>query len=446
MRRLAKIALAGAALLAVGAAGVGAWYKTTPTATAFAGGTPVPLARYKGADPTGAAPELKRAPLAERGAYLARAADCAPCHSTPGGPPFSGGRAFNLPFGTIYSANITPDRTAGIGAWTDAEFIRAVKHGQSRDGDRLYPAMPYPSYAAMTDDDVRAIRAYLQTVSPVSARTPANTLGFPFGWRPLMGVWNWFFAKEGEFRPNTDRSPAWNRGAYLAEALGHCGDCHTTRNIGYGLNNRRKYAGAVTGGWKAHNITSDKQAGIGAWSDAALTSYLTTGFAPGHGAANGPMGEAVDHGLRYLTPGDIQAMIAYLRTVPAIGGTTEALQTRPAAEGFAKAQTGSQGERLFAANCAGCHDWTGISPLSANARLIGLRSVSDPSAANIVQVILAGVDRKPPDGMAPMPAFGSVLSDREVAALANYVSERFGHKDAGLQPKDVSRLRKEGAH
>lgn len=446
MKRLARFALGGAAIAVLAGAGVATWYGTAPNATDFAGGEPVSLAAYKGPDPTGVPGQLKAASLAARGEYLVRAADCAPCHTATGRPEFSGGRSFILPFGKIYSANITSDPKYGIGGMTDAQFVRAVKHGVARDGTRLYPAMPYPSYAGMTDADARAIRAYLATVRPAPLPVPENTLGFPFNQRRLMGVWNLFFAKEPEFQPNQARSPQWNRGAYLTESLGHCGECHTPRNIGFGLDNRRKYAGALTGGWMAHNLTSDKRTGIGEWKETELVSYLTTGFAAGRGAAGGPMGEAVDHGLRYLTREDIAALVTYLRTVPPITTKVGERRTTPAAEGFAKASAGSEGERVFAANCAGCHDWTGVSPLSPHARLTGIRSVNDPSAVNIVQSVLYGVNRPAPDGMVPMPAFGGTLSDREVAAVANYVSSRFGAKGSDLKTDDVARLREEGRH
>lgn len=446
MKRLPAIALGLSALLLAGAAAVGTWYRTAPDAMEFAGDGRVALADYRGSDPTGVPPELRASSLVERGAYLARAADCAPCHTLPGRPEFSGGRAFKLPFGTIYSSNITPDPKHGIGGWTDRQFINAVKHGRARDGKPLYPAMPYTSYAGMTDDDARAIHAYLASLAPVPAREPASNLRFPFSQRGLMPVWSWFFAKEELFRPDARRSPEWNRGAYLAEPLGHCGECHTPRNLGYGLDNRNKYAGEVTAGWKAHNITNDRRAGIGGWSDGELTSYLSTGFAAGRGAAGGPMGEAIDHGLRYLTPSDTAALLTYLRSIPAIYEASDVPRTKPAPEGFARGHTGSEGERLFGGNCAGCHDWTGVSPLSPHARLTGIRSVSDPSASNIVQSILWGVDRRPPDGMAPMPAFGTTLSDREIAAIANCVSERFGRGEATLSEKEVARLRRQGAH
>ncbi|WP_439533043.1 c-type cytochrome [Polymorphobacter sp.] len=445
MTRVGGFLLGGVALLALGGAAVATWYRTAPAAAELVGGDPVALAAYRGPDPTGVPAALRGASLVERGAYLVRAADCEPCHSAPGRPAFSGGRSFSLPFGNIHSSNITPDPSHGIGGWTDEQFVAAVRHGVRRDGTPLYPAMPYTSYAAMTEADALAIRAWLATLPPAALPVPVNTLGFPFNERRLMTAWNWLFAKDETFRPDQQRSPQWNRGAYLAEALGHCSECHTPRGPAFAVDNRRKYAGALTGGWMAHNLTSHAQSGIGGWSDAELATYLRTGFAVGRGGAGGPMGEAIDHGLRYLTGDDIAALVAYLRTLPPID-TVGPRRTRPAAEGFAKASGGSEGERVFAANCAGCHDWTGVSPLSPYATLTGLRGVNDPGAANIVQSVLNGVPRPAPDGMAPMPAFGSTLSDGEVAAVANFVSARFGSQGSQLDERQVAQLRVEGRH
>jgi mono/diheme cytochrome c family protein len=376
-----------------------------PDATAFAGGDTVPLAAYKAANPTGVPAALAQASLAERGAYLVRAADCAPCHSPPGRPDFSGGRAFHLPSGTVYSANITPDPAHGIGAWSDAEFVRAVKHGVRRDGQRLYPAMPYTSFAGMTDADALAIRAYLKTIPAVAAPEPANTLGFPYNQRALMGPWSWAFAKSGEFRPNPARSPEWNRGAYLTEAMGHCGECHTPRGVGYQVDNRRKFAGALTGGWMAHNLTGHRDAGVGGWSDAALRTYLSNRFRRGSRRSRRADGRS---GRSRPAPPDRRG---YRRDdhlsahrAPAVATDAPRRKLAPAAELYAgKAGAGAPGEALFGANCAGCHDWTGVSPHSPYARLTGLRSVNDPSAANIVQSVLWGIDRRPPTACSPCP-------------------------------------------
>ena len=247
MRRPNKIAMFVVAIVAVMV--VGWWALRSSDPTAFAKGKRVELADFKGSDPTGAPANLANADLIARGEYLTRAADCAACHTAPGGKPFAGGLPFKLPMiGTIYSTNLTPDSETGIGAWSDKEFLKALHQGIGKDGKHLYPAFPYTSYALMTDNDVLAIKAYLLTLKPVTYTPPPNDISFPFNQRYLMMFWNALFEPSHRFRPNADQAADWNRGAYLVEALGHCGDCHTPRNILFGLNNKRKFAGAIIQG------------------------------------------------------------------------------------------------------------------------------------------------------------------------------------------------------
>ena len=181
--------------------------------------------------------------------------------------------------------------------------------------------MPFTSYSYLTDADALAIKAYLFSLAPVRSAPPQNTLAFPFNQRWAMLFWSTLFNRDVRFEPNGQQSAEWNRGAYLAEALAHCGECHTPRNLAFALDNRKKFAGAITAGWRAFNITSDKATGLGDWRDEDLVSYLSTGHAVGHGTASGPMGEAVDESFSQLTPEDIKALVTYLRTVPAVGST-----------------------------------------------------------------------------------------------------------------------------
>ena len=295
-----------------------AWMVLIPGPTSFASGSSVALADYSGPNPTGVPKELTQAEPLARGEYLAHAADCVACHTAKGGTPYAGGFAFNLPvIGTMYSTNITPDKETGIGNYTDRQFLDALHKGIRHDGEHLYPGMSYASYTYMTDADALAIKAYLFTLPAVHAPARENKLAWPFNNRSLMAFWNFFYNADSRFRPNPTQSAEWNRGAYLAEAMGHCGECHTPRNLAYALNNRRKFAGALTAGWRAYNITADNKAGLGAWSDNDLATYLATGHAEGHGGAAGPMGEASDNSLTYLTAGDIRALVVYLRSVPA---------------------------------------------------------------------------------------------------------------------------------
>ncbi|SJZ35754.1 Cytochrome c, mono-and diheme variants [Enhydrobacter aerosaccus] len=439
------LGLAGVAVIVVVA---GILILRGPGPMTFAAGAKVALADYRAADPTGVPPALAKASLVERGEYLARAADCMVCHTAPGGKEYAGGFAFKLPFGTLYSTNITPDRETGIGDYTDQQFLDALHRGVRRDGARLYPAMPFTSYTYITDADALAIKAYLFSLPPVRATPPRNTLAFPFDQRWAMTFWSVLFNSDERFRPDPAQSPEWNRGAYLAEALAHCGECHTPRNPAFALDNYDKFAGAVTAGWRAYNITSDKATGVGAWSDDDLVSYLTRGHAPGHGTASGPMGEAVDHSLGRLVPEDIRALVVYLRSVPPVASPDLPATLAPPAPASYR-QGGNladiRGRRVFEGACASCHSWTGQSPLTPFATLTGARAGNDSSAINVAQIVISGTRRHTPADALSMPAFGNIYSDVEIAAVANYVTARFGSKGSAITADDVAALRKQGS-
>jgi mono/diheme cytochrome c family protein len=441
----ARILLSVAAVVVVALA-IGVWVIRGSGPLDFAGGSKVALADYKAGNPTGVPASLAKASLVERGAYLARAADCMACHTRPGGKDFAGGLGFKLPFGTLYATNITPDKDTGIGNYSDADFLNAIRRGVRRDGERLYPAMPYVSYAYMTDDDALAIKAYLFSLPPVDEQPPANTLAFPFNQRWGMIFWSAMFNPGTRFTPDTSKSPEWNRGAYLAEALAHCGECHTPRNLAFALDNRKKFAGAVAAGWHAFNITSDKATGVGGWSDADLASYLANGHAKGHGTASGPMGEAVDRSFSQLTADDIKSVVAYLRTVPPIAAGDLSASPAPPAPTSHKDGGGkdnARGKLVFEGGCVSCHDWTGESAVSTMATLTGAAAVNDPSGTNVAQIVLWGTTRLTPDGALSMPAFGHAYSDDEIASVANYVTARFGAKGASLTGSDIAKLREQ---
>ena len=424
-----------------------AWKLFNPGPMAFAGGSTVALSDYHAADPTGVPADLKNADVVKRGEYLARAADCFACHTVSRDRLFAGGLALPLPFGTLYSTNITPDKDTGIGDYTDQDFLNAVQRGIRRDGARLYPAMPFPSYTLMTDADVLAIKAYLFSVPAVHAENLPNTLSFPFNQRWLMTFWSAFFNENARFRPNIAQSAEWNRGAYVAEALAHCGECHTPRNFALALDNRNKFSGAVFG-WYAFNITSDKESGIGAWSDDELRNYLSTGHASGRGTAAGPMGEAVDQSLSVMAPADISALVTYVRSVPPIASadlTAKLAPPAPASPKEGNATAEAVGKRIFEGACVHCHDWTGVSQISPFATIAGARGVNDRTATNVVQIVISGTKRHTPDGVISMPAFGSAYSDSEIAAVANYVTARFGSAPSKLTDKDVAELRSQAA-
>jgi mono/diheme cytochrome c family protein len=448
MRRFRRLALLAVSLVAVAAIAWLALRAGDPSG--FTKGKQVELAAFNGPNPTGAPAELGDADLVARGEYLARAGDCAACHTAPRGKPFAGGLPFKLPMiGTIYSTNITPDAATGIGDWTDEQFLRALHQGIGDDGEHLYPAFPYPSYALLTDSDVLAIKAYLFSLKPVNSTPPPNDVAFPFNQRYLMMFWNALFKPSHRFRPNEDQPADWNRGAYLVEALGHCGDCHTPRNLMFGLDNKRKFGGALIQGWKAYNITPDHDWGIGSWSDEQLEGYLSSGHAEDRGSAGGPMSEVVDNSLRHLTGSDIKAIATYLKSVPAHGdGTDFATAPTPSAPRDVSAQPApphesGPGLRVFEGACIGCHQFDGMGAVSHYASLVGSRTVNDPAGTNAAKALIDGTHLLMTKTEGFMPDFGAGYSDAEIAAVVNYLTGRFGATASKLTHADIARARQE---
>jgi mono/diheme cytochrome c family protein len=421
------------------------WRLFYPGPMAFAGGSTVALADYHDADPTGVPSPLVNADQVKRGEYLARAADCMVCHTAPDGAQYAGGLAIPLSFGTIYSPNITPDKDTGIGDYSDQDFLNAVQRGIRRDGVRLYPAMPFTSYSYMTDADALAIKAYLFSLPAVHAENRQNTFAFPFNQRWTMIFWSLLFNGDTRFAPIAAESAEWNRGAYIAEALAHCGECHTPRNFAFALDNRKKFAGAVTAGWKAFNITSDKNTGIGGWTDDEIFTYLAQGHAMHRGTAAGPMGEAVDQSFSQMAPADLHAVVSYLRSIPPITSSEPGTiaPPAPASPNNGGAVADLAGRKVFEEACASCHDWTGVSPISPFATIAGARAVNDPTATNVAQIVISGTVRHTPKGIISMPAFGRAYSNAEIAAVANFVTGRFGSVPSRVTEKDVAELRNE---
>jgi mono/diheme cytochrome c family protein len=373
-----------------------------------------------------------------RGEYLTRAADCVGCHSAPGRAAWTGGREFVLPFGKVYSPNLTPDKDTGIGQYTDAEWVHMIHDGIGHGGKHLYPVMPYNSYTRVTDEDALAIKAYLFTLPAVRAEPIPNQLKFPFNQRWLMVFWNLFNNPDSRLATNTAKSPEWNRGAYLVEGLGHCAQCHTPRNFMQGLSDRA-FAGAVQLGWLAYNLTSDREHGLGAWSDAQLDQYLSTGRAEGHGPASGPMAEAVSNSLRYLTQSDIHAIVVYLRDVPTRNDGPPVTPVSPTPVSY-----DPRGQQIFLEACAGCHLPDGKGRQSSWAGLAGSHTAGDSDGQNIVQVLTRGTQVETADGLMFMHAFDRAYTDPELAAVANYTVERFGGRDGKVTPAQIHDARPPG--
>jgi mono/diheme cytochrome c family protein len=379
------------------------------------------------------------ADMVKRGEYLVQAGDCISCHTVPGRPAFSGGREFDLgDKGKLYSPNITPDKETGIGGWSDDDFRAALQLGVAKGGEHLYPAFPYASFTLLSDDDILAIKAYLGTVRPVHYNPPDNAMKFPYDKRFLMAYWSWLFNPNARFTPDAGQSAEWNRGKFLVEGLGHCGDCHTTRNMLQAVDRSKAYGGAITQKWKAYNISSDKETGIGNWTDEALVSYLSTGFAEAHGPASGPMAEVISNSLQFLTKEDIHAIVTYLRSLKPIPSVVPV--SAPASQATAEANA-DHGREVYARECNNCHHLSGDGNQSPYEALHGSRSMTDPEGVNITQIVLYGSSMNTPNGHVSMPGFGKGVSDTDVAALVNFVTGQWSGHSANLSPEEVAARR-----
>jgi mono/diheme cytochrome c family protein len=349
--------------------------------------------------------------LVARGRYVALAADCAGCHSVPGGQPYAGGTPLKSPFGTLYGSNITPDVRTGIGSWTRTEFDRAMRLGIGKGEKYLYPAMPYDAYTKMTVADMDALWAYLHTVPAVSHEPPADTLPFPFTIRSGIAVWQRLYFTPGPFVADSARGPQWNRGAYLVQALAHCSDCHTPRNLAQGPEMQHLLGGADIEGWYAPDISGDAQSSLANLSVSQLTRFLKTGVLPDNAKAFGPMQEAVHDSLRFLAEPDLQAMARYLEEQP---GT----QT-PETAGRAEWVRAGAGRQVYENDCSSCHGDDGKGRPGSVPGLAGNASIAAGEPYNVISALLEGFD--PQQSWGPMPAFAATLSDTQIADVTNYV-------------------------
>lgn len=392
-----------------------------------------------------------------RGAAIARAADCTACHTADPQHPFAGGYRFDTGVGVMYSSNITSDPEQGIGNWTLADFKAALRDGESKDGHNLYPAMPFPSYQGMTDSDIADLWAYIRNLKADNYAPPENDMNWPFSWRWGLTPWKWVFFDNDGFTADDAHSKRWNRGAYLVNVLGHCGACHTERNFAMAKDQDQALQGAIAQGWYAPSLLSGPGQPLEDWTVEELTAFLQTGVTRDHFAA-GPMREAVENSLQYLSASDRQAIAIYLKTLRKNeDGDTIALTTEPSTPAPAEASTAmadinqrvasftigepilatatdrpdSVGEALYRDNCSACHlqgqGMPGMVPSLANNITI---TAAQPD--NLLQVILHGA-RNAQTQQHPtvqvMPAFDWRLSDEEVAELATYLRKKLGNPE-----------------
>ncbi|GAB2454730.1 cytochrome c [Comamonas humi] len=378
------------------------------------------------------------AELVQRGAYLARAGNCAACHTERGGAAYAGGKALATPFGTVFAGNLTPDAETGLGRWSADHFWRALHHGRSRDGRLLYPAFPYTEYTQVTREDADALYAFLRTVPAVHQANRPHELRFPYSTQAALAVWRALNFQPGGFEPEKARSAEWNRGAYLVRGLGHCAACHAPRNFMGATQNHLGLDGGLIPmqNWYAPSLASPAEAGLQDWSEADAIALLQHGISP-RGAAMGPMAEVVYASTQHLNAADLQAMAVFLRELP---------RQAPAPQPHARANATvlGLGAKLYQAQCAACHGDNGAGSGSAYPALAGHRGVTQASSANLVKVIIHGGFPPTTDGNPRpygMPPFGQSLDDTDIAALASYVRSAWGNSASGVTPFDVSRLR-----
>ena len=389
----------------------------------------------------------------ERGRYLATAGDCVACHTAPGGKSMAGGLALASPLGSIYSTNITPSKTHGIGNYTLQQFTDALRHGKRADGANLYPAMPYTAYAKTTDEDIAAMYAYfMQGVQAVDDAPAKQTdLPFPFNIRASLSVWNAMFHDATPYKADASQPPEWNRGAYLAQGLAHCTTCHTPRTALMAEDAKRSLGGADLGGWYAPNITSHASSGIGSWTEDELVAYMSGKPVPGKGPAAGPMAEAVDHSLKHLSAEDLKAIAVYVKSLPAVddgslkqsaasfGKQTDALDSVRGVD-LPKDYNAMTGAQIYDGYCAACHQAQGQGTEGGGLpSLFNNTSLGHANSNNLVQVLLHGIERHGADSV--MPGFAHELTDKQITSLGNYLLTSYGNPSAKVTEQQVAQLR-----
>ncbi len=383
----------------------------------------------------GASPNPQNFSQIQEGRYLATLGDCAACHTAPDGKPFAGGLPVETPFGIVVSANVTPDPDTGIGAWSDDDFISVMQRGIGRDGKHLYPAMPYQYYTHVTRADDLAIRAWLATLPPVRHKVVSDKLPFPLDVRAGMTAWNALFFSSSAFHPDPSKGVAWNRGSYLVNGLGHCGACHTPKNP-LGADETSQYLrGARLQGWFAPNITNDQRRGLGRWSADDVVAYLRTGhnrFA----AASGPMAQEVSHSSSQWTDADLRAVATYLKDQPG--------QNEAATPVDANSAAMREGAAIYADECSACHAPRGEGIPNLFPALHGAPAIQSRAPTSLIRVVLEGAKSVATDG-APtgpaMPAFGWMLSDKQVASVVTYVRNAWGNAAPAVSADQVHSAR-----
>ncbi|MBV4453619.1 MULTISPECIES: cytochrome c [Pseudomonas] len=395
--------------------------------------------------------------LVKQGEYLARAGDCVACHTAKGGKPFAGGLPMETPIGVIYSTNITPDKT-GLGDYSFEDFDKAVRHGVAKSGSTLYPAMPYPSYARVSQSDMQALYAYfMKGVEPVAQENKDSDIPWPLSMRWPLAAWRWMFAPEvADYQAPANADPVISRGAYLVEGLGHCGACHTPR----ALTMQEKALSATDGntflsgsapleGWIAKSLRGDHKDGLGGWSEEQLVQFLKTGRSD-RSAVFGGMSDVVVHSMQYLSENDLTAIARYLKSLPAVDPKDQPHQyDRQVADALWKGDDRQRGASVYIDNCAACHRTDGHGYTRVFPALAGNPVLQTAGATSLINIVLNG-GTLPATHAAPstftMPAFAWRLSDQEVADVVSFIRGSWGNQGAPVTAGEVKDLRDNDMH
>ncbi|MCB2108526.1 MAG: cytochrome c [Rhodobacteraceae bacterium] len=387
-----------------------------------------------------------------RGEYLARASNCVACHSVPGGQAFAGGLKMATPIGAIYVTNITPDKEHGIGSYSVDDFDKAVRYGVAKDGHRLYPAMPYPSYSKMTRADVEAMYAFFMNGVPAaSVPNKPSEIPSPLNMRWPLAIWNVLFVDLDEYEPDAGQSEAWNRGAYLVQGAGHCGACHTPRGLAWNEaalddSDDDFLSGAMLDHWSASNLRQDNAAGLGRWSQDDIAEYLKTGHNQ-FGTAYGTMVEVINNSTQYLTGDDMAAVATYLKSLPGVrsndldyaydGATTEALLDR---------KLDQPGALTYVQHCKHCHADNGMGYGTFLPSLAGNTSTLDPDPSSLINITLNGSGRLVVEGLPDsyrMPPFRVLLNDQQIADVVSFIRSGWGNTAGKVSAEQVKLVRSE---
>lgn len=431
-RRFARTA-GWLALPCLVAAGLLAWYVTRQPASPFEQEQPAATSF----DPA----------LVSRGEYVARVSDCVACHSLPGKAPFAGGLEMATPLGAIHATNVTPDRDTGIGAYSLADFDRAVRHGVAPGGRRLYPAMPYPSYVKLSDDDMRALYAFfMKGVQPASQPNVPSDIPWPLNMRWPIALWNGLFAPTTPYAAKPAEDALWNRGAYIVQGPGHCGSCHTPRGLAFNEKALDEsgapfLAGALLDGWYAPSLRQDANSGLGRWSEPEIVQFLKTGRNK-HAVVYGSMTEAFNNSTQFMADEDLAAIARYLKSLPGDpqrDGTPWQYQAVSATT-----RLDSPGAHTYVTRCASCHGLDGQGQAEWMPPLAGATSALAKENASAINITLNGSQRVVAAGVPDayrMPAFREQLSDREIAEVLTFVRGTWGNQGGAVDAQAVGKLR-----